>query len=268
MDFSVVLIGAGNMGGAMLKGALQSGLKPEQVAVVDPSPNEHMASFLAGNGIGIHQSTDGVKAPDVLLIAIKPQLMETVLPGLVSLLGENTVVVSVAAGTTLETLRTSLSHAQIVRVMPNTPSLVLRGMSVGCPTDEVAPAQKEKVDALLRSIGEVEWVFDEKLIDAVTAVSGSGPAYVFHLAECMAAAGEKAGLPEELSLKLALETVAGAGELMRQSSDHPTVLRQNVTSPNGTTAAALGILMDDRTGMPPLLEKAITAAKKRSEELS
>ena len=267
MNFSVVLVGAGNMGGAMLKGWIAKGMSPQNITVLDPSLTDQMKSILLKTKIWHSDDASGISPPDVLLLAIKPQMMEEVLPTLTSLIGENTVVVSVAAGTTLSTIGNALGDIAAIRVMPNTPSLVLRGMSVACPNSYISNVQRSNVDALMAAIGQIEWVEDEALIDAVTAVSGSGPAYVFHLAECMAEAGVKAGLPEDLAMTLAIQTVSGAGELLSQSEDNPATLRKNVTSPNGTTAAALEVLMAE-DGMKPLLERAVMAAKKRSEELS
>lgn len=267
MNFSVVLVGAGNMGGAMLKGWLANGMPPENVIVLDPAPSQTMKDILLKSKISHIENPGDAIPPDVLLLAVKPQMMEAVLPTLGGLVGQNTVVVSVAAGTTIDTICSALGDIAAIRVMPNTPSLVLRGMSVGCANEKTSNEQRDNVNALMSAIGKIEWVEDEKLIDAVTAVSGSGPAYVFHLAECMAEAGVKAGLPEELAMTLAIQTVSGAGELLRQSNDAPDVLRKNVTSPKGTTAAALEVLMGEG-GMSELLNKAIMAAKKRSEELS
>jgi len=267
MNYSVILVGAGNMGGAMLHAWISGGMRAENISVIDISPSDVMAGFLKDNNIRHATSAEGLNAPDVLLLAVKPQMMETVLPKLKSLIGKNTVAVSVAAGTQIETISKLLNAKAVIRCMPNTPSLVLRGMTVACPNANVTSEQRENVSQLLSGIGKLEWVDDEKLIDAVTAVSGSGPAYVFHLAECMAAAGEKVGLTKELAQTLAIQTIAGAGELLAQSADKPATLRQNVTSPGGTTAAALEVLMAE-DGMPALLEKAVNAAKKRSEELS
>lgn len=267
MNFSVVLVGAGNMGGAMLKSWVAKGMSPENITVLDPGISEQVKSALLKSKIWHAETPSNISATDVLILAIKPQMMDKVLPTLSGLIKDNTVVVSVAAGTTLSTISDTLGDVAAIRVMPNTPSLVLRGMSVGCANPKTTQEQLNHVDALMSAIGMIEWVDDEKLIDAVTAVSGSGPAYVFHLAECMAEAGVKAGLPEELSMKLAVQTISGAGELLRLSNDTPATLRKNVTSPNGTTAAALEVLMGEE-GMSPLLEKAIMAAKKRSEELS
>lgn len=267
MNFSVVLVGAGNMGGAMLKGWVQNGMEPEKITVLDPGVSDQVKSTLLKSKIWHAETPAGVSAPDVLVLAIKPQMMAQVLPTLSALVSEHTVVVSVAAGTTLSTITDALGDVAAIRVMPNTPSLVLRGMSVGCANAKTSDEQRSYVNDLMSAIGMVEWVEDEKLIDAVTAVSGSGPAYVFHLAECMAEAGIKAGLPDELAMTLAVQTISGAGELLRLSDDAPATLRKNVTSPNGTTAAALDVLMGENA-MQELLAKAIMAAKKRSEELS
>ena len=267
MNFSVVLVGAGNMGGAMLKGWITNGMAPENITVLDPGISDQVKTMLLKSKIWHAETPSGVSAPDVLILAIKPQMMAQVLPTLGALVSDKTVVVSVAAGTTLSTITDALGKVAAIRIMPNTPSLVLRGMSVGCANALTSDNQRNYVNDLMNAIGMVEWVEDEKLIDAVTAVSGSGPAYVFHLAECMANAGIKAGLSEKLAMTLAIQTISGAGELLRLSNDEPATLRKNVTSPNGTTAAALEVLMGEN-GMSELLTKAIMAAKTRSEELS
>lgn len=265
-SFKLVLVGAGNMGGAMLAGWIEGGFEPGDVTVIDPSPRPDMARKLVSWGVNMEgEPPDGLVA-DVLLIAVKPQMMDDVLPGLKSLTGPDTVSVSVAAGTTIATLERALGGA-VVRAMPNTPSLLQRGITVGCANAAVSGLQKNRVEGLLKATGGVEWVEDEKLIDAVTAVSGSGPAYVFHLAECMAAAGVEQGLPPELANRLARETIAGAGEMLSRLPDEASTLRENVTSPNGTTAAALAVLMKDEA-MRKLFSKAIAAARIRSEELS
>jgi len=267
MNFTVVLVGAGNMGGALLKGWIAGGMPAENIAIVDPSPSKEMSEYLSTNSIRHSVDADGIVPPDVLMLAVKPQMMDKVLPTLENMAGPETVVVSVAAGTTIDTISEALGGVPVIRSMPNTPSLVGRGITVGCPSEGVTAIHRDQVDQLLRATGKVEWVEVESLIDAVTAVSGSGPAYVFHLAECMAQAGVAAGLSENLALTLARETVAGAGELLYRSEDHPSILRQNVTSPGGTTAAALEVLMAP-DAMPETVRKAVLAAKKRSEELS
>lgn len=263
----IVLAGAGNMGGAMLRGWLDAGIGGESITVVDPSPAGSLAGLAGEHGFTIEASAPAGMAAGVLFIAIKPQMMAGVLPALKSLVGSDTVAVSVAAGTTLATLESHLGRIAIVRAMPNTPAMIGRGITAAVPNGKVEPVQRDNVDALLRVSGPVEWLHEERLIDAVTAVSGSGPAYVFHLVECMAEAGRKAGLPADLALRLARATVSGAGELMHRSQDEPATLRKNVTSPNGTTAAALEVLMAE-PGMQDLFDRAVAAAKARAEELS
>jgi len=266
-NFTIALIGAGNMGGAMLGGWLSDGIAANRIMVMDPAPPPSMTTMMEANGIICHGSAPANQAVDVVIIAVKPQIMGAVLPGITGLIGAGTVIVSVAAGITISSICGKLGDIACVRAMPNTPALIQRGITVGYANQKVAELQRSRVDCLLNATGSFAWVDSEQLIDAVTAVSGSGPAYVFHLAECMAAAGVKAGLPDNLALRLAVETIAGAGELMMRSDEGPDHLRANVTSPNGTTAAALAVLMADN-GMQKLMERAIFAAWKRSEELS
>jgi len=263
----IVLVGAGNMGGAMLSGWLKSGIEGSSVLVVDPGPSPAMAGLIAGNGVRHETSAPaGVKA-GVLFVAVKPQVIDQVLPPLAGLVGPETVVVSVAAGKTLANLESHLGAAAMVRAMPNTPAMVGRGVTGAFANARVSAAQRDFVTALLKVSGPVEWVESEADIDAVTALSGSGPAYVFYLVECMAEAGRKLGLPADLAMRLARETVAGAGELLHQSPDDAGRLRQNVTSPGGTTAAALSVLMAG-DGMQPLFDRALAAARTRAEELA
>ena len=264
---SICLVGAGNMGGAMLAGWIESGVPTANVTVIDPSPRPEISAKLKDWKIDcVAKPSNGYQA-DILIIAVKPQMMGQVLPGLVSMVGPGTVCVSVAAGTTMEFLTRHLGDGAIVRVMPNTPALLRRGISVGFANPAVTGKMKSDIQALLEAIGKFAWVHEERQIDAVTAVSGSGPAYVFHLAECMAAAGVAEGLPPDLADVLARETIAGAGEMLSKLPETSATLRENVTSPNGTTAAALSVLMA-KPGMAELMAKAIQAARKRSEELS
>lgn len=266
-DNPIVLVGAGNMGGAMLSGWLKSGVSGSSVVVVDPGPSEAMLSLIADAGAKHVQTVPDTLKAGVLFLAVKPQVMEAVLPSVRSCVGEETVVVSVAAGKTLAFLEKHLREAAMVRAMPNTPAMIGRGITGAYANDRVTDAQRDRVFNLLKVSGPVEWVATEADIDAVTAVSGSGPAYVFYLVECMAEAGRKLGLPADLAMRLARETVSGAGELLHQSPDDASRLRQNVTSPGGTTAAALAILMAEN-GMQPLFDAAIAAARKRAEELA
>lgn len=261
------LVGAGNMGGAMLSGWLESGVEPASITVIDPSPNDAMASRLKAENVRLLARLPSDYSPEVIIIAVKPQLMNAVLPTLVLHAGGHCVFVSVAAGTTLETMEAHLGEVPIVRAMPNTPALVRRGITTCFGNPGVTARQKEMVDTLLAAIGKVEWVDSEKQIDAVTAVSGSGPAYVFHLAEVMAEAGIELGLPEALANRLARETIAGAGEMLSLQDESAAILRKNVTSPNGTTAAALDVLMEDEA-MKKLFSRAMAAAARRAEELS
>ncbi|RUL98292.1 pyrroline-5-carboxylate reductase [Rhizobium chutanense] len=263
----VVLIGAGNMGGAMLTGWLKSGVPGSAVIVVDPGPSPAMLATISEAGAKHLTALPADLKASVLFLAVKPQVMETVLPDVKSAVGAETVVVSVAAGKTLGFLERHLGKAAMVRAMPNTPAMVGRGVTGAFANSGVSTQQRERVHALLSVSGPVEWVPAEADIDAVTALSGSGPAYVFYLVECMAEAGRKLGLQADLAMRLARETVAGAGELLHQSPDDASRLRQNVTSPGGTTAAALAVLMAE-DGMQPLFDAALAAARKRAEELA
>ena len=268
LDGTLALVGAGNMGGALLEGWLDAGLAGERVVVLDPGLAAERRARWGGRGVAFPENARVAAAPDILVLAVKPQTMGAVLADVAGLVGRGTLVVSVAAGIPIATLAAALGpDTAIVRAMPNTPSQVARGVTVCCATPRVTDAQRAAADALMRAVGTVEWIDDEVLMDAVTAVSGSGPAYAFLLAETMAAAGERAGLPADLALRLARETVAGAGELLRRSSETPATLRRNVTSPGGTTAAALDVLMAD-DGLPALMERAVARAAERSRELS
>jgi pyrroline-5-carboxylate reductase len=263
----LLLVGCGKMGGAMLEGWLQRRIVG-RVAIVEPH-DASTAAFRGRPGVAIHADAGAVGAltPAVVVFATKPQGMEKVVPAYRRLAGPRTVFVSIAAGKTIGFFEQHLGVVPVIRAMPNTPAQIGRGITVACPNRHVDAAQRTLADALLAAVGEVGWVDDEALIDAVTAVSGSGPAYVFLLAECLAEAGAAAGLPRALATRLARATVAGAGELLHRSSEPAETLRQNVTSPGGTTAAALKVLMAD-DGLRPLLIKAVAEATRRSRELA
>lgn len=269
LDGDLILAGAGNMGGAMLAGWLERGLDPKRIVVQDPAPPPPIAALLKKHGIASHASLgDRKEAPSVLLMAVKPQIMEDVFPPLAKIAGPDTVVLSIAAGKTIASFETHLPKARaVVRSIPNTPAAVGRGITVAAANPHVTAKQRNLCNELLRAIGEVAWVDDEALIDPVTAVSGSGPAYVFYLTECLAEAGIKAGLAPELAQKLARWTVAGSGELLFRSDQPADVLRKNVTSPNGTTYAALQVLMGEK-GIQPVMTEAVAAATRRSRELA
>ncbi len=262
----LVLVGAGKMGGALLEGWLRLGLDPNNVAVFEPQPSPQIAA-LAARGVKLNPPAPAVANAAAVVIAVKPQVAAQVVPELAPTVGASTVVVSIMAGRTLQFLSGALKSAKaIVRAMPNTPAAIGRGITVAV-AHHASPAQRELAHILLAAIGVVEWIEDEALMDAVTAVSGSGPAYVFLLAEVLAQAGAAAGLPPALAAKLARDTVAGAGELLHQSALDAAALRENVTSPGGTTAAALAVLMGER-GLAPLMNKAVAAATERSRQLA
>jgi pyrroline-5-carboxylate reductase len=262
----LVLVGAGNMGGAMLNGWLDAGIDPAAIVVIDPKPSEAMSARLSAAGVRCESSAPGGVTAGILMLAVKPQIMDAVLEGLTGLVGPRTVSLSVAAGKTIAYFEERLGGA-IVRTIPNTPAMVGRGITGAVANAAVSTEAKAEVDRLLSVCGPVEWVEDEALIDVITAVSGSGPAYVFYLVECMAEAGRKCGLPADLAMRLARATVTGAGELMHRSPDGAAQLRQNVTSPNGTTAAALAVLMAEN-GIQPVFDQALKAAADRSRELA
>lgn len=265
---SLVLVGAGKMGGAMLEGWLRMGVPGAAVAVIDPKPSPELEALCARSGVKLNPQPGTLAEPEVLVLGIKPQMLADAAPGIEPLVGPGTLVLSILAGKTIGNLRDRLPRAgTIARAMPNLPAAVQRGATGIAPEAQVSARQRDLATALLSGIGQVEWVEDERLIDAVTAVSGSGPAYVFLLVECLARAGAEAGLPPDLAGRLARATVAGAGELLHQSELPPGTLRQNVTSPGGTTAAALEVLMA-ADGLQPLLTKAVAAAKRRAGELS
>jgi len=260
----LVLFGAGRMGGALLNAWLKSGAANSPI-IQDPHPADWVTALAAKGEVRLN---DGAPVPaDLLVLAVKPQYMGDVLPLAAKWVGAETLIVSVAAGSTIEQLSTGLNgHTRIIRVMPNTPALVGRGMSVICPGAGAQPTDTQRASDLFSAVGKTVAIGDESLMDAVTALSGSGPAYVFLLVEAMAAAGVEQGLPKDVAMELAMATVAGAGEMMWQGEGAPATLRENVTSPGGTTAAALEVLMAS-PGMKELLSKSIASATARGKEL-
>ena len=263
----ILLVGCGKMGRAMLEGWLEQGVKPADLLIAEPHP--------ADLPVPVRQRVVADAAriphdfrPDIVLLAVKPQSMDAVLPLLQAHADRGAAFLSIAAGKTLAYFARHLGAlARVVRTMPNTPASVRQGITVAVAGASIDPVQRQRCDSLLKAVGEVVWVADEGLLDAVTAVSGSGPAYVFLLVEAMAAAGVKAGLPADLAMRLARATVAGSGELLRRSAEPAAQLRQNVTSPGGTTAEALKVLMAD-AGVQALFDRAIAAATRRSRELA
>ncbi len=265
----VLVLGAGKMGGALISGLLKRGLDPSLLLIQDPSPPPETLALIETNKLKCEGRFEELPAaPALILAAVKPQVMDEVFADAARLAGPSTLTVSIAAGRTIASFEAHLPDGSaVVRAMPNTPAAIGHGMTVCCGNAATSAAQKALASQLLSAVGEVAWIDDETLMDAVTAVSGSGPAYVFHLVECMAAAGVAAGLTPDLAAKLARVTVSGSGALLAQSELDAEQLRRNVTSPGGTTAAALGVLMDDDV-MQKLFERAIIAARDRGRELA
>ncbi len=264
---TILLVGAGKMGGALIGGWLARGLNPSKIAVIDPAPPPETVKLLNERKIARDPDPKSF-LPDAIVLAVKPQAANEIVPKIAAFVKPKAVVLSVMAGRTLASLESSLpAFAAVVRSIPNTPASVGRGITVAVANKRVDGVGRALVNDLLAAVGVVEWVDDERLIDAVTAVSGSGPAYVFYLTECIAKAGIAAGLPADLAMKLARETVAGSGELLHQSQLTASKLRENVTSPGGTTAAALEVLMG-KDGLEALFTRAIVTATKRSRDLA
>lgn len=260
----LVLLGCGKMGSAMLEGWLSEGLPASSVWVNDPYPSDWLKG-LAGLNLNANLPPD----PTIVLIAVKPQMMADALPTLSALGNGRTLFLSVAAGTPISTYEAMLGNqTPIIRAMPNTPAAIGRGITAICGNAHASDAQLDLAQSLLSAVGQVVRLDGEHQMDAVTAVSGSGPAYVFHLIETLAAAGVQQGLSGELAMQLAKATVGGAGALAEAATEDPAQLRVNVTSPGGTTAAALSVLMDEETGFPNLLSRAVGAAATRSKELA
>ncbi|WP_029005661.1 pyrroline-5-carboxylate reductase [Azorhizobium doebereinerae] len=269
LDGPVVLVGAGKMGGALLDGWLALGVDPARLVVLDPNLPADAAAALAAKGVSANPAYDTIPSAAVLILAVKPQVAPAVIASVRGIVGPHSVVVSIMAGRTLGFLQEAFPRGTaVVRTIPNTPAAIGQGITVAVANGGVSADAREATAALLGAVGPVEWVEDEALIDAATAVSGSGPAYVFLLAEALAQAGAAIGLPADLADRLARATVSGSGALLAQSGIAPATLRQNVTSPGGTTAAALAVLMDGATGFGPLLAKAVAEADRRSRELA
>ncbi|MEL7255734.1 MAG: pyrroline-5-carboxylate reductase [Pseudomonadota bacterium] len=256
----LVLLGCGKMGSAMLAGWLDRGLPPASVWVIDPNPSDWV------QGTGVQVNADLPEAPAIVLIAVKPQMMGDALPQIAAM--EGAVFLSVAAGTSIASFEAVFAGgAKVIRAMPNTPAAVGRGITAIVGNDAASAEDMDLAEMLLSAVGQVVRLDHEDQMDAVTGVSGSGPAYVFHMIECLAAAGQAEGLAPELAMQLAKATVAGAGALAEAAGESPEQLRVNVTSPNGTTQAGLEVLMDESAGLPPLMRATVAAATARSREL-
>ena len=259
----IVLIGAGRMGAALATGWL-AGKSPPDLSIVDPQPNETVQDWNATGKITLSPEPE---AADIVVLAVKPQVFAKAAEGMKAFIGPQTLVISIMAGIRIGQMSDRLETSRIIRAMPNTPGAIGRGVTVFSAASGLSRADIATAERLLRPLGLVEGPIDEKFMSAVTGLSGSGPAYIFLLAEVMAEAAEAEGLPRDLALRLAIETVTGAAALMDETGKAPDALRKEVTSPGGTTQAALDILMDDG-GMPILMRKAIRAAANRDRELS
>lgn len=257
----LVMLGCGKMGQAMLEGWLARGIPPASVWVIDPHPSDWV------NAQGMRVNDGLPDDPAVAIVAVKPQFMDEALPQLKPLGGGGTLIVSVAAGTPIATFEQSLgADTRIIRAMPNTPAAVGRGITAIIGNDAAGAADADMAEALLSAVGQVVRLENEDQIDAVTGVSGSGPAYVFYMIDALAAAAQAEGLPDDMAMQLAKATVAGAGALAEAADDSPEQLRINVTSPNGTTQAGLEVLMAE-DGLMPLMRATVAAAANRSREL-
>jgi pyrroline-5-carboxylate reductase len=264
----LVLVGAGKMGGAMAQGWLDAGLPASSLTIIEPNPSSEIASLAADRGFVLNPGV-AVSPPVMLVLAVKPQSLDQVAPQISQFAGERTLVLSIIAGKTIANLLARLPQARaVVRAMPNTPAAIGRGVTAAFANADVNAEQRRWCESLLSAVGTFFWVDDEGAIDAVTAISGSGPAYVFALTEALAAAAERLGLPAKLSMSLARGTVEGAAELMRrESATAPATLRRNVTSAGGTTAAALAVLQGPG-GLDELMARATAAARARAAEMA
>ncbi|WP_322895168.1 MULTISPECIES: pyrroline-5-carboxylate reductase [unclassified Yoonia] len=259
----LVLLGCGKMGSAMLAGWLRGGLPPTSVYVIDPHPSDWLQQQ------GVHIGADLPDSPAIVVIAVKPQMMQAALPDVKALGTGKTLVISIAAGTPLAAFEAAFGPATpVIRAMPNTPAAIGRGITAVIGNAKATTADLALAEVLMQAIGQTVRLDDESQMDAVTAVSGSGPAYVFHMIEALAAAGVAAGLPAQMAMDLAKATVGGAGQLAETADEDPAQLRKNVTSPNGTTQAGLEVLMDDANGLPDLMRRTVAAAAARSKELA
>jgi pyrroline-5-carboxylate reductase len=262
---ALVLVGAGKMGAALLDGWLAAGIEPREIAVVEPDPSDALKRLAAKKGFAVNPAAQPART---IVLAIKPQMLDKAAPDIAPWLESDSLLISILAGKTIANLAARLPARAVVRAMPNTPAAIGRGISGAFANAQVTPAQHDLARKLLSGVGAVEWVGSERAIDAVTAVSGSGPAYVFLLVEALAEGGEALGLPPDLAMRLARATVEGAGELLHRAPDiSAETLRKNVTSPGGTTQAALDVLMA-RDGLAALMARAVAAAAKRAEELA
>ena len=263
----LLLVGCGKMGSALLQGWLNAGLEAAQFYVQEPNPDAALADL----GVHLNVVTEALQeaAPSVIILAIKPQLAVDVLPSIALLAAPETLVISLMAGVSINTMSDLLGgEASFVRTMPNTPAAIGAGMTALSASSGTQEDQKAAAEALLAAVGQTVWLDTEKALDAVTAISGSGPAYLFHMVEALAAAGVNLGLQQDMAAQLAMQTIIGSASMLREDEADPRQLRVNVTSPGGTTEAALDVLMGDTGGLVDLMRRATQAAAARAGELA
>ncbi|HFC05190.1 MAG TPA: pyrroline-5-carboxylate reductase [Rhizobiales bacterium] len=264
----LVLLGAGKMGGAMMEGWLAAGVVPSQIVVFDPAPPKEIVTLIKNHGLKHNPEISSLSNVEVILAAVKPQILDEAVVPFLPLKSQKPLILSIAAGRTISCFESHFgTDAAVIRTIPNTPAAVGRGITAMAVNGNVSDGQVALAKALLQSIGDVVSVDSEDQIDAVTGLSGSGPAYVFYMTECLAKAGEAQGLSADVAMKLARATVEGSGELMRSSGTEAATLRENVTSPNGTTLAGLQVLMAEN-GLEDLMKRTVDAATRRSRELA
>ena len=267
-DRTHLVVGAGKMGGALLQGWIASKtIKPEQLIILDPQPGKAAQTAIKDGALHLKDPSNKLKSIKYLLLAIKPQMFSNLAPAIAKELPEDALIISILAGTSLASLQGTFKAQSLIRAMPNTPAAIGKGITAYTKGHNVSEAHTNMTEKLLAAGGKVHHVANEHLIDVVTAVSGSGPAYVFHMTEALEAAAIKIGLPEDLAPDFARQTIIGAAGLLESSDDTATQLRNNVTSPNGTTQAALDVLMG-LEGLPSLMRDTVQAALHRAKELA
>ena len=263
-----LVVGAGKMGGALLEGWIASkAITPKQLIILDPHPGEAAKAAIKAGALHLSEPSNKLLSIKYLLLAIKPQMFSKLAPEIAKSLSDEALIISILAGTSLATLQDTFKAQSLIRAMPNTPAAIGKGITAYTKGPNVSELQTEMTETLLAAGGKVHHVANEHLIDVVTAVSGSGPAYVFHMVEALEAAAIKIGLPEDLAPDFARQTIIGAAGLLESSPEPASQLRSNVTSPNGTTQAALDVLMG-LEGLPPLMRDTVQAALRRAKELA
>ena len=263
-----LVVGAGKMGGALLQGWLSSAvIKAEQLVILDPNPGEAAKEAIKKGALNLSKPSAKLKDIKYILLGIKPQMVSELAPSIAAKTPKGAVIISILAGTSIETLANAFTNQTIIRTMPNTPASIGKGITAYTVGPNVSEEQIQMAERLLAAGGQVHKVDSEAMIDIVTAISGSGPAYIFHMSEALEAAAIKLGMPENMAPTFARQTIIGAAGLLEQTDISASQLRKNVTSPNGTTQAALDVLMGPE-GLPALIRATAQAAHQRAKELA